>query len=204
MLTVLAAGDSIIAGIGAEHQLQALPAQFARALATASGCRVNWCSEGVNGADLSSLLARLKALQPEQPPDLILLSIGVNDVTGLTSARQWRRGLAALIATIRLKWPHALLVFTGLPPMDKFPLPPQPLRKALGLRARLLDQIAAQMLATQHWMMHIATAINPQKHGFCADGFHPSGPSYAIWAAALVQRLPGYNEPGTPQGKTPA
>ena len=198
-LTVLAAGDSIIAGIGAGHQLQALPAQFARALSADRDCPVAWSSAGVNGADLNSLLSRLAEFNPEQAPDIVLLSIGVNDVTGLTSTRLWRQRLGLLFQTIRSKWPHALLVFAGLPPMEKFPLPPQPLRMALGMRARILDRIAATLLASQHLMLHIATEINPQEHGFCADGFHPSGPSYAAWATGLVQRLPGYNKAGTRQ-----
>ena len=190
---VLAAGDSIIAGIGADHQLQALPAQFARVLAADWNCRVDWCSQGVNGANLASLLERLSGTNPELPVDIVLLSIGVNDVTGLTSTRQWRQLLIRLLATIRLKWPHALLVFTGLPPMERFPLPPQPLRMALGWRARVLDELAADLLAPQARMLHIATEIDPRKHGFCADGFHPSGLSYEIWATGLVQRLRGYN-----------
>jgi lysophospholipase L1-like esterase len=188
-LTVLAAGDSIIAGIGADHQLQALPAQFARALSADKDCRVLWFSQGMNGADVNTLLQRLAKFNPEQAPDIVLLSIGVNDVTGLTSTRNWRQRLAELFDTIRSKWPKSLLVFTGLPPMASFPLPPQPLRMALGWRARLLDQVAAELLSSQHRMLHVATEINPREHGFCADGFHPSGQTCAIWASGLVQRL---------------
>jgi lysophospholipase L1-like esterase len=198
-LALFAAGDSIIAGIGADHQLQALPAQFAKALSVAWDCRVDWRSDGVNGANLNHLLSRLDALAPQQPANIVLLSIGVNDVTGLTSTRRWRQRLIVLLDTIHLRWPHALLVFAGLPPMDQFPLPPQPLRFALGLRARTLDRIAVELLASRQRTLHVATAINPQEHGFCADGFHPSGQSYAIWAAGLVQRLHGYNMSNTQQ-----
>jgi lysophospholipase L1-like esterase len=192
-LIMLAAGDSIIAGIGADHQLQALPAQFARALAADRDCSVAWSSAGVNGANVNTLLQRLAEFNPEQAPDIVLLSIGVNDVTGLTPTRLWRQRLAQLFEIIRSKWPQALLVFAGLPPMEKFPLPPQPLRMALGWRARVLDQLAADLLASQQRMLHIATKINPREHGFCADGFHPSGQSCALWATGLVQRLRVYN-----------
>jgi lysophospholipase L1-like esterase len=188
-LIVLAAGDSIIAGIGADHQLQALPAQFARALSADRDCPVVWSSAGVNGANVNSLLQRLAEFKPERAPDIVLLSIGVNDVTGLTSTRLWRQRLAQQFETIRSRWPQALLVFAGLPPMERFPLPPQPLRMALGWRARILDQAAAELLSSQHRMLHVATEINPREHGFCADGFHPSGQSCALWATGLVQRL---------------
>jgi lysophospholipase L1-like esterase len=188
-LFVLAAGDSIIAGIGADHQLQALPAQFARALSADRGCPVAWSSAGVSGASVKTLLQRFAEFNPEHVPDIVLLSIGVNDVTGITFTRIWRQRLAQLFETVRSKWPQAVLVFAGLPPMDRFPLPPQPLRMALGWRARLLDQVAAELLSSHHRMLHVATEINPREHGFCADGFHPSGQSCALWATGLVQRL---------------
>jgi lysophospholipase L1-like esterase len=194
-LTVLAAGDSIIAGVGADDQLRALPAQFAQALSADRHCQVAWHSAGANGADVRSLLSRLSEFDPEPAPDVVLLSIGVNDVTGLTTTRVWRRRLTRLFETIRTKWPHAVLVFAGLPPMEQFPLPPQPLRMALGMRARTLDQIAAKLLSSRDRMLHIATQINPEEHAFCADGFHPSGQSYAAWASALVQRLNDYTKP---------
>jgi lysophospholipase L1-like esterase len=186
---VLAAGDSIIAGIGAARQEQTLPVQFAEALASVLGVRVDWHVEGKNGLNLADLLLRLVALEPGLPADVILISIGVNDVTGLSTTRRWRRQLRLLAQVIRSRWPHALVVFAGLPPMGRFPLPPQPLRFSLGLRAGIFDRIAIEVLAGQNRMMHIATEIDSGQNDFCADGFHPSADSYAVWADELAQRV---------------
>jgi lysophospholipase L1-like esterase len=188
-LYLLALGDSIIAGVGADTQEQTLPMQFAQVLAAGLQCRVEWHIEGKNGANLAMLLAQIQSLEPASPADIILLSIGVNDVTGLSTTRRWRQQLEHLVALIRARWPQALVVFAGLPPMSQFPLPPQPLRFSLGLRAGTFDRIASNMLASQQGMLHIATEINPQEHGFCEDGFHPSAESYAIWGKELAAQV---------------
>lgn len=188
-LSLLALGDSIIAGIGASEQEQTLPVQFARALASTQASRVEWHVEGENGADLESLLTRIRALDPAVQADVILLSIGVNDVTGLSSTSKWRRRLKTLLTLLQSRWPHALVVFAGLPPMGQFPLPPRPLRFSLGLRAAVFDQIAREVLSGQPRMLHIATTINPQQHSFCEDGFHPSAVGYEIWARELVLQV---------------
>ncbi len=190
-LHLLAMGDSIIAGIGATHSDETLPVQFAQQFARMTQRRVHWTVDGRNGANLADLLLRINALPAATPADIILLSIGVNDVTGLSSTNRWRSQLQVLLKLIRSRWPKADVIFTGLPPMHKFPLPPQPLRFSLGLRAHVFDQIAEQVLSRQERMLHVATTIDPQQHGFCSDGFHPSADSYAIWGrelAALVAK----------------
>ena len=183
---LLAVGDSIIAGVGADRQEQTLPLQFAQALSSRMGVRIEWRSEGKSGLNLVGLVLAVAALEPGLPADVVLLSIGVNDVTGLSSARRWRRQLQLLANVIRSRWPRALVVFAGLPPMDQFPLPPQPLRFGLGFRAAAFDLIAAEVLGAQNRMMHIPTSIQASPDAFCEDGFHPSAESYAAWAETLA------------------
>lgn len=187
-LRLLALGDSIIAGIGAANQQQALPAQLAQSLARLTRQAVSWKAVGTSGANSADLLAMLQELQ-EPAPDLVLVSIGVNDVTGLHSTRIWQNNLQQLCQRMGSRWPAALIVFAGLPPMQKFPLPPQPLRYCLGLRAAELDRIVASLIDTQAGMLHIPTLIDPAEHDFCADGFHPSGSAYAVWGEQLAELI---------------
>jgi lysophospholipase L1-like esterase len=81
------------------------------------------------------------------------------------------------------------VLFAGLPPMDRFPLPPQPLKFAVGLRAATLDRIARTVLACDGRAIHVPTRIDPERHGFCADGFHPSADSCKLWAEGLAREL---------------
>jgi lysophospholipase L1-like esterase len=190
---LLALGDSIIAGVGTGTMEHSLPVQFANALAASRACAVHWRAEGANGADIRDLRERIGGLPADCRADLILISIGVNDVTGLSSVRHWRSQLEWLVNDIRNRWPQAGVVFAGLPPMGRFPLPPQPLRFTLGHRAATLDAEAADIIARQARMLHVPTGISPLEHGFCEDGFHPSAQSCAFWASVLAQKVEAAN-----------
>jgi len=190
---LLALGDSIVAGVGTGTRERSLPVQFALALAESRECSVHWYTEGANGANVSDLLHSLGTLHPDQEADVILISIGVNDVTGLSSIRRWRTLFEQLVVALRKTWPSSRVVFAGLPPMGVFPLPPQPLRFTLGQRAATLDAIAAEIISRQPGMLHIPTEINPMEQEFCEDGFHPSAESCAYWALMLAQRFEAAN-----------
>jgi len=187
-LHLLAIGDSIIAGVGTGTVTRSMPVQFAQSLARWHQCSVHWRVEGSNGADISHLLHRVSQLGDQQKADIVLISIGVNDVTGLSSTRHWRHGLETLVKALRNKWPNARVIFAGLPPMSKFPLPPQPLRFTLGLRAVLLDSIIVAIVAEQQNMQHVPTRIDPTEHDFCEDGFHPSAAACSFWAEELARQ----------------
>lgn len=196
-LQFLALGDSIIAGVGTGSMEKSLPVQFAHALAASGGYSVHWKVEGSNGADISALRRSIRKLQPGLHNDVILISIGVNDVTGLSTRGQWRSRVSQLVLELRDKWPQARVIFAGLPPMGQFPLPPQPLRFVLGQRAATLDEIAAAIISRQPGMLHIRTEINPLEQEFCEDGFHPSAESCAFWASVLAQRFEADNLVGS-------
>ncbi|MBT8046893.1 MAG: SGNH/GDSL hydrolase family protein [Xanthomonadales bacterium] len=185
-LRLLALGDSIIDGVGAGKIESALPVQFAKALAEHKRCCVHWQVEGQSGFDIEDVLECLQGLQLSALPDLVLISVGVNDVTGLSSTRHWRRKLIELLELLNLQWPGSRTVFAGLPPMALFPLPPQPLRFTLGLRAALMDRIAADVINGFENAEHVPTRINPTDHSFCEDGFHPSAESCSLWAKELA------------------
>ena len=185
-LQLLALGDSIIDGVGTQHTNASLPVQFAYLLAEETGRTVHWRIEGKTGLDIESVLARLDSIEPGAEFQMILISVGVNDVTGLSSTRHWRRNLDLLLNRLETRWPGIRIIFAGLPPMSLFPLPPQPLRFSLGLRAALLDSISVKLISKHQNAVHVPTSINPQTHGFCEDGFHPSAESCTLWARELA------------------
>lgn len=188
-LHLLAMGDSIIAGVGTGTVERSLPVQFAAALARRSACRVTWHVMGANGADISDLRKRLQQVRHAQKADVVLISIGVNNVTGLASKNYWKTQINTLTMELRSKWPKATVIFAGLPQMSKFPLPPQPLRFVLGLRASEFDAISAKLLDSMPGMLHVPTEIDPAQHSFCEDGFHPSADACSYWAEGLAQKF---------------
>lgn len=185
-LYLLALGDSIIDGVGTGHVEESLPVQFACALKKQLGCRVEWLIEGQTGNTIDDVMRCLESVDDNYPADFILLSVGVNNVTGLTSTRSWRSKLRELLDLLAGRFPHARIIFAGLPPMSRFPLPPQPLRFSLGLRAATFDSIASSIIENHPNARHVPTRIDPDEHGFCEDGFHPSAESCTLWARELA------------------
>lgn len=183
---LLALGDSIIDGVGAGSTEASLPVQFAAALAHSMKRRVHWRIEGASGDAIGDLVERMDALQQATAVDLALISIGVNDVTGLSGTGHWRRSLHALLGKLGDRWPGVRILFAGLPPMARFPLPPQPLRWSLGMRAATLDRLAQEVISAYPNATHVPTRIDPEHHDFCEDGFHPSAESCTLWARELA------------------
>lgn len=188
-LQLLALGDSIIAGVGTVTIENSFPVQFARAIAGLRNCEVRWQIAGENGADIARLRRMASEFDKDQQADVILISIGVNDVTGLSSKRHWSSQLLGLLRDLECQWPSARIILLGLPPMSRFPLLPNPLRFALGFRASAFDTIAAGILTGHANVTHAPTETDPNHHEFCEDGFHPSAKACELWAEVLAQNL---------------
>lgn len=184
VLHVIGVGDSVIAGVGVGHLSESITARVAEQLAQSSGRSVHWSAYGCNGDRARELIDKIPHV-PGKKVDLVLVSIGVNDVSRLTSVVRWQLEITALIAALRERF-RAPIVFMGLPPMGEFPVLPHPLRFALGIRAALLDLMlknAASVIDDVHWAdsfsefdeSHIAT-----------DGFHPNERACRTGAQQIV------------------
>lgn len=186
---LLAIGDSIIAGVGASKLSNALVGQTAQAIADASRCRVSWQAIGVSGYDAAKILERLVPAVPATPFDYIIVSVGVNDVTGLTSIRTWRRNLQRLLGALRAHSPDARIAVAGIPPLHGFPLLPQPLRALFGMRGRTLDEAARDAISSFRNSQYVPLDFEPDPTQFAADGYHPSEESYREFGRQMAERL---------------
>lgn len=186
MLRLLAIGDSIIAGVGAATLDRALVGCTARALADAMDAAVEWEAHGRSGANSAALLADLFPAVDSRPADAIVVSVGVNDVTALSTLRAWRTNLLALVAALRAHSPDAVIVVAGLPPLRSFPLIPEPLRRLIGLRGETLDAVSREVLRDCPGVFHVTVQFDLREGSFCADGFHPSESSYIEFGQAMA------------------
>ena len=177
-LSLLAIGDSIIAGVGAETVADALPGQVAVELARMLDREVSWSASGLIGATSSTVRRVLVPALPAEPFDVIVISVGVNDVTTLKMLKQWLSDLGSLLDDLRVHSPGSHMAFVGLPPLSSFPLLPQPLRFVLGIRARVFDDAARQEVLKRARAVHVPIEVDPGPERFCSDGFHPSRATY--------------------------
>lgn len=185
-LRLLIAGDSAAAGVGASTQAQALSGQLVQRLARHYA--VQWQLAAVTGHDSPALHQLLSDL-PAQPFDVVVLSIGVNDVTALRPPRQWVQWQATLADLIEQRFGTRLIIHSALPPMHAFTALPQPLRWYFGRWAQEMNrQLAHALRAHPSRVLHSAHMDQPEQ-GLASDGFHPGPGGYAVWGESLGQHI---------------
>jgi lysophospholipase L1-like esterase len=188
---LLAVGDSIIAGVGATQLSRALVGETAAALSTSLDCCVSWQALGVSGYRAAHVLDQLVPQLPASAADYIIVSVGVNDITGLTTLGTWRQNLSRLLAELRAHSPEARIAVAGMPPLHGFPLLPQPLRATFGLRGRSFDAVAREVVNGCARTVHVPVDFEPEPHRFAADGYHPSEEGYAEFGQHMADALTG-------------
>jgi lysophospholipase L1-like esterase len=183
-LRLLVLGESTVDGVGAVSQEEALTGQLAHALARRTGREVAWQAVGRTGANARVVYDELLTLA--RPADLVVIALGVNDTIELHSAARFRRDLLRLTVALRRRLGRVPVLLAGVPPMDRFPALPQPLRAVFGLRSAALDAAAAS-LAALPGVGHVpmpAALLDPGI--FAADRFHPGPAGYHIWGEQLA------------------
>lgn len=182
-LRLLVAGDSAAAGVGAATQDEALSGRLVAALAARRA--LAWRLEATTGHTTADAHARLAAL-PAERFDVVLLSLGVNDVTSGIGRARWLARQAALADLVQERFAPRALLFTALPPMHLFPALPQPLRWYLGARAREFNAALADWLPRRPGCHLLRPDFDPDPSHMAADGFHPGPGAYAAWAAQVA------------------
>ena len=186
---LVAIGDSIIAGVGAPTLEQALVGQTARALANELDARLLWQAFGRTGERSAGLVQRRLSTLPDIDADFVIVSMGVNDVTGLTTTTEFGENMHAVLRGIRLRYPRAGIAVAGLPPLGMFPLLPQPLRAYLGMRARTLSTILSKVVDLHAGVTVVPIAMDFSPDGLSDDGFHPSPAGYREFGSAMAAAL---------------
>ena len=186
LLRLLVLGDSAGAGVGAGSQEEALTGRFVAGLR--GRYRVRYRLVARTGATTASTLRLLERAEPFAV-DAAVTSLGVNDVTGDVGVARFLALQARLHALLRERLGARLVLASGLPPMDRFPALPQPLRWYLGARARELDRALAAALPDGRGAEYLAVAGELDAAHMAADGFHPGPAVYAAWGAAAAGRI---------------
>jgi lysophospholipase L1-like esterase len=187
VLRLTGLGDSIIAGTGVERQEQALTGQLARLLHQQTGRAVRWQVLGENGATSQSLLEQIP--RSVAPSEIYLLSVGVNDSIRGTAPARFAENLHALLDTLHEKSPAALILLSGIPPLESFPSLPRPLGSLLGKRASRLRSAMGNVARPDPRRLYFDFPGIVAGDGFSRDGFHPGESACAQWAEWLLDLL---------------
>ncbi len=187
-LRLLVVGESTAVGVGVGEHHQGLGGQLARALQQRLHRPVSWRVDGVNGIRAGDLATRL-AHRPAPGEDLVVVSLGVNDTTGLSSPSRYRRDLERLIATLRRERPKLPVVLLAVPPMQHFTALPRPLRDVLGLRAGQLDRAQRALAARLTDTHHLTYPVIANPAWLAEDGYHPGETGYSHMAEGVAPAL---------------
>jgi lysophospholipase L1-like esterase len=187
--TLIAIGDSIIAGVGATTLAKALVGQTAEKLSCLLDCKITWQAIGRSGAVSNEVIERLVPQLPDKQPDFMVVSVGVNDATSLSSVARWRQNLAKLLKTLVDYAPAAIIAVAGIPPLRGFPVLPQPMRALFGIRGEIFDRVLQEEIARRKNAVHVPLDFEPEPHMFSADGFHPSEESYQGFGEMVAREI---------------
>jgi len=190
-LSLLILGDSAAAGVGVETQKDALSGVIIQELQ--NEFFLQWKLHAKTGDTTRQVFHALQHLE-ERKYDVIVTSIGVNDVTKLTSAKSWIQQQEQLFEHIQKRFQPKLIIVSGVPPMQHSPALPNPLAWLFGQYAEQMNQKLQQWLAPQSqfkFLQYDIETFQAMNLSMASDGFHPSKEVYEIWGrqiAALVRQ----------------
>ena len=169
--------------VGVSSQGEALSGQLVAELALTH--RVSWSLIAKSGAT-TERTTRHHGL-PGQPFDIVVVSLGGNDVTGRRLLASWLKDIDTLVALLRSRFSARHILLSGVPPMHAFQDSRSRFGGISGRRPgyttcpRTLDSGKADC---EH------VALTPNDAGlFAADGMHPGQQGYRLWSAELAKHI---------------
>ena len=188
-LRLLIAGDSSAAGVGVAHQDRALAGHLTRALHRLAARPVHWSLHARSGLTTLQVHALLRSDAPAGKADVAVVVTGVNDVIDLVPPRRAVQHREALADWLLGECGVGHVVFAPLPPVHRFPLLPQPLRKVMGDEARRHDEALARWAATRSDVSHLSIDFDLSPAAMASDGFHPGEPVYRASGEAIAAHI---------------
>lgn len=185
-LSLLILGDSAAAGVGVETQQDALSGAIMSQLK--NEYTLQWKLHAKTGDTTKQVYQAVQQLEHKKY-DIVITSIGVNDVTKLTSAKSWIKQQKQLFTQIQKQFQPKLIIVSGVPPMQHFPALPNPLAWLFGKYAEQMNQILQQWLAPQsqfRFIQYDIESFQAMDLPMASDGFHPSKEIYAIWGQQVA------------------
>jgi acyl-CoA thioesterase I len=191
-LTYVVLGDSTTISQGGDYDKGYVRAS-ARFLA-AKGYKVTLHNFGVSGARTHDVLTKQVPQAIQVQPDIVLIVVGANDVTHLTSVASIKRDLGDSIDKIQGTYSNTKILITGSPQMGTIPRFPQPARALAKWRTDQINTMA-QALADDRGVTFVPIAdktgpifaAHPEL--YAKDKFHPTTEGYAVWIPVVNSSL---------------
>lgn len=187
---VVVIGDSVAAGVGVAHGEDTVAGCLARALAAPAATWAIHARGGLDARGVRGLLDGPGVMDDLAAADVVVLSVGVNDLKAAHGLGRWRTDLDELLGSLVWAAPGAVVVLLGMPPVATFPALPRRLRGLLGARAAHMDEVGID-IARRYGVRHLPLGADllETADAFAADGFHPSARAHSRLAELVVELL---------------
>lgn len=190
-LLYLVLGDSTAAGVGGEYR-EGIAVSTARHLAASR--HVEMKNLAVSGAQVSDVLEEQVPRIDGFVPDVVLLSVGSNDVTHLTTAKSLERDLNAIVDRLVALNCEVEIVLTGAADMTTPPRIPRLFRGLAEWRTNTLNDVFGSVAEDRNLTFApIAKKTGPlfarDRGLFSEDEFHPNTRGYQTWIEVINPAL---------------
>lgn len=189
-ITLLLLGDSLAAGLGAEHRKQTLGGRLSKSVAKRMHRPVRLRTAAVVGSESTALAGQLDALPDDYRADVAVIVVGGNDVTHMVPP--WSAASELETAIVRLHNRSTPVVVGTCPDLGTLQPVPQLLRALLSRMSRRLALEQTKVAwRTGAVPVDMRQAVGPTFHEqpeemFSLDRFHPSAAGYRRTAEALL------------------
>ncbi|MGQ8975463.1 SGNH/GDSL hydrolase family protein [Acinetobacter schindleri] len=188
-LSILIVGDSAAAGVGVDHQEDALTGAILSQLQ--QDYQIRWKLQAKTGDTTSNVIRVLEKILAEHY-DVVVTSVGVNDVTKLIPADVWIKKQQKLYQAIESRFSPELIIAAGVPPMNMFPALPNPLAWLFGRYAKAMNSELEKFVskkANMQWIEYDIKQYQALNLEMAQDGFHPSKEVYTLWGQEVATKI---------------
>ena len=182
---ILGLGESPMAGVGIAKHAFTLTGLTADRLNKILGCSVNWKIVAEIGISLKNLNKLIRE-QSYENADLVLVSMGGNDVFELTPPWVWKNNINTCVKLLFQNYKKPLILFSPVPPVGRFPAIPNPLRSTFSFWGLLLQASLAQTINSMDNAYLLDERFPDGKEYYLEDGIHPSPLAYDPWSEKLA------------------
>ncbi|HVF69414.1 MAG TPA: SGNH/GDSL hydrolase family protein [Xanthomonadales bacterium] len=191
LLTYLIMGDSTTAGQGGNYK-NGIAYSTARYLA--NDYQVKMFNTSISGATAGDVISDQLQAGIKINPDIVLLSVGANDITGLTNLDNLEKNLSIIIEKLIKNNCDVKIVLTGAPEMGSVRRFMQPLRYIAGAQTKRVndvfeDTVAKYGLTFAPIAVETGEQFRKDASLFAEDKFHPNDRGYAIWIPVINKSL---------------
>lgn len=199
-LKLISIGESTIAGVGVQTHEEGFTGTFAKEISTLFDLNVDWKVYARSGYTVKRVENKIIPKINQNTANLIVVGIGGNDAFTLNRPSKWKVEIQSLIASIKSKFPEALIVFCNMPPIKEFPAFTSLIKFTIGNLVEILGDELKEIVNNHENVFYFGDKITlkgwiekfqlkEKKEDFFSDGVHPSKLTYQTWAKDIASEV---------------